>query len=108
MSGVDGEVGAVRSIGNVATEVLVGKTELSYTYTMPVREGRPYDPYHGTLEARAIAPSTSKLIYTIMYDNSMLPDDAARAQDRERRTDMFTQALENMKILAEGGTVSRP
>ncbi len=105
VSGVDGEVGAVRSVAN---EVLVGKTELSYTYTMPVREGRPYDLYHGTLEARVITPSTSRLIYTIMYDNSMLADDAARAQDRERRTAMFTQALENMKILAEGGTLSRP
>jgi hypothetical protein len=62
VSGVDGEVGAVRSIGNVASEVLAGKMELSYTYTMPVREGRPYDLFHGILEARVIAPSTSKLI----------------------------------------------
>src|SRR5262245_32426467 len=43
-SGADGEIGAVRSIGN---EVMVGKTELSYTYTQPVREGRPYNLYHG-------------------------------------------------------------
>jgi hypothetical protein len=47
--GKDGEFGAVRSVAN---EVLVGKTELSYTYTQPVRAGRPYDLYHGTLEAR--------------------------------------------------------
>ena len=32
VSGKDGEVGVVRSIG---TEVMVGKTELSYTYTQP-------------------------------------------------------------------------
>src|SRR5262249_30831584 len=32
-SGKDGEFGAVRSVAN---EVLVGKTELSYTYTQPV------------------------------------------------------------------------
>lgn len=102
LSGTDGEVGAVRSIAN---EVLVGKTELSYTYTQPVREGRPYNLYHGTLEARPVTATTSRLIYTLMYDNSMLPDEAARAQDRERRTAMFTQALENMKILAEGGTL---
>ena len=37
-SGKDGEFGAVRS---VASEVLVGKTELSYTYTQPVRVGVP-------------------------------------------------------------------
>ena len=58
-SGKDGEVGAVRS---VATEVLVAKTELSYTYTQPVREGRPYDLYHGTLEARPLTATPSKLV----------------------------------------------
>jgi hypothetical protein len=101
-SGKDGEVGAVRSVAN---EVLVGKTEFSYTYTQPVREGRPYNLYHGTLEARPVTATTSKLIYTIFFDNSMLPDDAAREADKARRTTQFTQALENMKILAEGGTL---
>ena len=57
-AGKDGEVGAVRSVVN---EVLVGKTELSYTYTQPVREGRPYDLYHGTLEARPVTATTSRL-----------------------------------------------
>jgi hypothetical protein len=40
-----------------------------------------------------------------MYDNSMLADDAARERDKTRRTQQFTTALENMKILAEGGTL---
>jgi hypothetical protein len=101
-SGKDGEVGAIRS---VAAEVLVGKTELSYTYTQPVREGRPYNLYHGTLEARPVTATTSKLVYTLFFDNSMLADNAAREADRARRTAQFTQALENMKILAEGGTL---
>ena len=100
--GKDGEFGAVRSIGN---EILVGKTELSYTYTQPVREGRPYNLYHGTLEARPLTATTSKLVYTLVLDNSMLADDAARDRDRAQRTTQFTQALENMKILAEGGTL---
>jgi hypothetical protein len=102
ISGKDGEIGAVRSVGN---EVLVGKTELSYTYTQPVREGRPYTLYHGTLEARPVTATTSKLVYTLMFDNSMLADDAARQADIERRRTQFTQALQNMKILAEGGTL---
>src|SRR5687767_11432875 len=101
-SGKDGEVGAVRSVVN---EVLVGKTELSYTYTQPVRPGRPYDLYHGTVEARPMTPTTSKIIYTLVYDNSLLADDAAREADKARRTAQFTTALENMKILAEGGTL---
>ena len=101
-SGKDGEFGAVRS---VASEVLVGKTELSYTYTQPVRDGRPYNLYHGTLEARPVTPTTSKIVYTLFFDNSMLADAAARDADRARRIAQFTTALENMKILAEGGTL---
>jgi hypothetical protein len=101
-SGKDGEVGSVRSIGN---EILVGKTELSYTYTQPVREGQIYNMYHGTLEARPVTPTTSKLVYTLVFDNSQLADDAAREADRMRRAQTFTRALENMKTLAEGGTL---
>jgi len=104
-SGKDGEVGTVRSVG---AEILVGKTELSYTYTQPVREGRPYNLYHGTLEARPLTATTSKLVYTLVYDNSMLPDDAARERDKMQRTTTFTRALQNMKTLAEGGTLPPP
>jgi len=104
-SGKDGEFGAVRSVAN---EVLVGKTELSYTYTQPVREGRPYNLYHGTLEARPLTATTSKLVYTLVYDNSMLADDAARERDKAQRTTQFTRALQNMKTIAEGGTLPPP
>ena len=104
-AGKDGEFGAVRSVAN---EVLVGKTELSYTYTQPVREGRPYNLYHGTLEARPVTATTSKLVYTLVYDNSMLPDDGAREKDKAQRTAQFTRALQNMKLLAEGGTLPPP
>jgi len=104
-SGKDGEFGAVRSVGN---EILVGKTELSYTYTQPVREGRPYNLYHGTLEARPVTATTSKLVYTLVFDNSMLADDAVRERDKAQRTAQFTRALENMKTLAEGGTLPPP
>jgi hypothetical protein len=101
-SGTDGELGAVRSVAN---EVLVGKTDLSYTYTQTVREGRPYNLYHGTLEARPVTTTTSKLVYNLFFDNSMLADDAARERDRTQKTAQFTAALQNMKILAEGGTL---
>jgi hypothetical protein len=101
-SGKDGEFGAVRSVAN---EVLVGKTEFSYTYTQTVRNDRPYNLYHGTLEARPVTATTSKLVYTIFFDNSMLADDAARDADKARRTQTFTRALQNMKTLAEGGTL---
>jgi hypothetical protein len=104
-SGKDGEVGAVRSIGR---EILVGKTDLSYTYTQPVSAGRPYDLYHGTLEVKPVTATTSKIVYTLLFDNSMLADDAARERNKTQRTQTFTRAIENMKILAEGGTLPPP
>ena len=100
-AGKAGEFGAVRTVGG--GEVLVSKTELSYTYSQTPKEGQPYNLYHGTLEARPLTATTSKIVYTLFFDNSMLPDDPARAADRARRTERFTQALQNMKILAEGG-----
>jgi len=102
-SGKDGELGTVRSIGR---EVLVGKTDLSYTYTQPVIEGRPYILYHGTLEARPVTTTTSKLLYSLMWDNSTCANDAAREQDKAQRRQMFEKALANMKVLAEGGSLA--
>src|SRR5262245_56477782 len=57
LSGAEGDVGSVRSVAN---EVLVGKTQYSYTYTQTVRAGRPYNLYHGTLEVRPVTDKTSK------------------------------------------------
>ncbi|MEQ1784278.1 MAG: hypothetical protein ABMA14_23230 [Hyphomonadaceae bacterium] len=102
-SGKEGDVGSVRSVG---AEILVAKTEYSYAYTQPVREGRLYNLYHGNLEARAIDAKTTKLLYTLVYDVSIVSEDpAARTADVERRRTAFTGALKNMKILAEGGTL---
>src|SRR5262245_51224490 len=104
-SGKDGEVGAVRTVGQ---EVIVAKTEYSYTYTQTPRVGRPYNLYHGTLEVRPVTPTSSKILYTLLFDNSMLPDDAAREKDKATRTTVFNRALANMKTLAEGGTLPPP
>jgi len=105
----DGEFGTVRSLRNGAVvEILVSKTALSYSYTQPVREGVRYNLYHGTVEAVPVTTTTSKLVYTLVFDNSMLADDAAREKDIQARTAQFTRALNNMKTLAEGGTVPPP
>lgn len=108
-SGKDGEVGAVRSLRNgTVIEILVAKTAMSYTYTQPVRDGQRYNLYHGTVEAVPVSATTSKLLYTLVFDNSMLADDAAREKDIQQRTTQFTRALSNMKTLAEGGTLPPP
>jgi len=103
LSGVEGEVGSVRSVAN---EVLVGKTEFSYTYTQTPRAGRPYNLYHGTLEVRPVTDKTSRIYYTLVYDNSMLADDAAREKDMASRTAVFQRAIQNIKTLAEGGKLA--
>jgi hypothetical protein len=102
LSGKEGDVGSVRSIGN---EIMVAKTDLSYTYTQPPRVGQFYNLYHGTVEAKPVTATTSKIIYTLVWDNSNLADDAARETDKTNRSTTFTRAIQNMKTLAEGGTL---
>lgn len=103
VSGKEGQVGAVRLIGRGVLEVMVGQTPLSYTYTQPVRKGRPYNMYHGTLEAVPVTAKTCKLVYTLFFDNSMLANNAARQANIAARRTTFMRALKNMKIIAEGG-----
>ena len=96
----DGGPGSVRSIVN---EVLVGKTQYSYTYAQPPRQDTLYNLAHGTLAAEALTPTTTQLTYTMLWDESMLPDDGARRQNEEARRGRVTAWLKNMKVLAEGG-----
>lgn len=98
----DGGIGTVRLLrGGQVTEILVAKTDLSYGYTQPVREGQFYNLYHGFLEAKPVSARTSKLLYTLMYDVSDKPDQAARQADMAQRRARFEGALKNMKMLAE-------
>jgi len=104
-SGQDGQLGAVRTIAGRIIEVLVGKGPTSYTYTQPVGSNTaPYNLYHGTLQAIAVTPTTSKLTYDIFQDNSMIAPEGRDAAMARLRT-QFQGALDSMKILAEGGTM---
>ena len=99
----DGGVGTVRVLaGGRVTEILVAQTELGYGYTQPVREGQFYNLYHGFMEARPVNATSTKMLYTLMYDVSNLADKAAKDADIARRRGMFETALKNMKALAEG------
>ena len=98
----DGGVGTVRVLaaGRV-TEILVGKTDLSYGYTQPVKEGQFYNLYHGFMEAKPVTATTSKLVYTLVYDVSDKPDQAAKDADVAGRRTRFEGALKTMKEIAE-------
>lgn len=101
VTGEDGEVGAIRTVGN---EVLVGKSQYSYTYTVPGAEDRPYIYYHGTIEAVPAGDDATTLHYTLTWDQSLIDGTAEEKATRVARYKaIFTRALGNMKTLAEGG-----
>jgi hypothetical protein len=99
----DGGMGTVRALRNgTIIEILVAKTDLSYGYTQPVKEGTWYNLYHGFLEVKPVTDKTSKILYTLMLDVSDKADKAAKDADIANRKMRFEGALENMKKLAEG------
>jgi len=99
----DGGIGTVRVLaGGRVTEILVGKTDLSYGYTQPVKEGTWYNLYHGFLEVKPVTDKTSRIFYTLMLDVSDKADKAAKDADLANRKMRFEGALEAMKKLAEG------
>lgn len=98
----DGGIGTVRLLrGGQVTEILTAKTDLSYGYTQPAREGQFYNLYHGFVEARPVTARSSKLLYTLVYDISDKPDQVARDADVAARRARFEGALKKMKELAE-------
>jgi hypothetical protein len=98
----DGGIGTVRALrGGSIIEILVGMTDLSYGYTQPVREGQFYNLYHGFMEAKPVTATSSKIVYTLVYDVSNMADQAAKDADVAQRRTRFEGALKTMKELAE-------
>jgi hypothetical protein len=95
-SGTDGELGAVRKIAGRIEEVIVARTPMSYTYADP---NQPI-LYHGTVEVRPIDGRTSRIVYTLFYDQTTIKEDA-RSANREARAKTFAKVLETMKSIAE-------
>ena len=99
----DGGIGTVRVLaGGRVTEILVGKTDLSYGYTQPVKEGTWYNLYHGFLEVKPLTDKTSRIFYTLMLDVSDKASKDEKDKDLAGRKMRFEGALENMKKMAEG------
>lgn len=96
----DGGIGTVRVLNGTIVEPMTALTELAYGYTQPVTEGEYYTLYHGFMEARPVSETSSRLIYTVMWDVSQLGTNEKNAAIERRRT-IFTRALANMKEIAE-------
>lgn len=95
-AGKDGEVGAVRKIDNRIEEVIVGVTPLSYTYA----DINPKILYHGTVEIRPVSKTSSRLIYSLFFDQTSVPVEQREA-NKTRRQNMFAGAMAVMKGMAE-------
>lgn len=95
-AGKDGELGAVRRIAGRVEEVIVAVTPMSYTYA----DVDPKIAYHGTVEIRPVDKMSSKLVYTLFFDQSSIPADQREA-NRTRRAAMFAGVMATMKGVAE-------
>jgi hypothetical protein len=94
-----GNLGTVRRLADRIDEVMVGQTSRSYTYTQPDSK----ELYHGTVAVEAAGPNRSKILYSLFYDQSQVKSVLGRYKLRDQRTKFFTQALNTMKKMAEGG-----
>lgn len=94
--GTDREVGAVRKIAGRIDEVIVARTPLSYTYA----DVDPKILYHGTVEVRPVDAKTSKIVYSLFFDQTSVPADQ-RDANKARRTAMSGGWLKTMVAAAE-------
>jgi hypothetical protein len=96
-----GELGSVRTIDTgtaKVVEIAVARTPHSYTYA------QPFTPifYHGTLGVEPVDRGHSKLIYTLIWNQTAVGDAAAQAAAREGRTKRFQAAVDKMAAAANG------
>jgi len=94
--GKDGELGAVRKIAGRIEEVIVAVTPLSYTYA----DVDTKILYHGTVEIRPVDKQSSKLVYTLFFDQTTVPAETREA-NKTRRQQMFAGVMATMKGMAE-------
>jgi len=94
-----GELGSVRTIDTgtaKVVEIAVARTGHSYTYA------QPFTPifYHGTLAVEPMEKGHSKLVYTLIWNQTAVGDAAAQAAAREGRTKRFQAAVDKMAATA--------
>ena len=98
----DGGVGTVRVLNGEIDEVIVGATARSHTYTQ-TRGSMQAATYHGTVSVAPSADGASAVIRWVgVYDQSVLPDNAAREAALARFSGAYETGIANMKALVEG------
>jgi hypothetical protein len=97
-SGNQVSLGTNRLLNGNNNELMVASTPYSYTYTQPSSTIL----YHGTLAAEPLDRGRqTKIVYTLIYDAAPLGTTEKKIADRAARTKRFSEALDNMKAMAE-------
>ena len=94
-----GELGSVRTVivgTTQVVEIAVARTAHSYTYA------QPFTPifYHGTLAVEPVDKNHSKLVYTLIWNQTAVGDAAAQAAARDGRKTRFQAAVDKMAAAA--------
>jgi hypothetical protein len=94
-----GELGSVRTINTgtaTVVEIAVARTPHSYTYA------QPFTPifYHGTLAVEPVDRSHSRIVYTLIWNQTAVGDAAAQAAARDGRKTRFQAAVDKMAAAA--------
>ena len=93
-----GGLGSVRQLAGRIDEVMVAQTAHSYTITQPANK----DLFHATLGVEPTGPEKSRIVYSIVYDQSNLEPGETKERYRAQHIRMFTSALALMKKRVEG------
>lgn len=95
-----GGVGSIRRLlGGAVEEAMIGATAHSYTYGQTVGSDKDID-YHGTIAIEPTGAATSRVDYTLTYDQDRVPADK-RAALHDQMNQRFVAAVQNIKKLAE-------
>ena len=60
----------------------------------------PDSLYHGTMEVEPLTPATSRLVYTLLWNQTGVGDAAAQAASRDGRKARFQAAVDKMAAAA--------
>jgi hypothetical protein len=97
----DGSVGTNRALaGGRIEEVMVAQTDHSYTYIQTVGNMAERH-YTGTLNVEPVTDTTSRILYTLVWDESGYANDEERNTARTNFETRFQTAIETMKAMAE-------
>lgn len=96
-----GGLGSIRVLNGVTEEVKVGEGQFSYGYFQTVG-ARVAARYHGNMSAIPSADGkTTRMVYTLTYDQAGFPSDAERASQKAAMETSFQEAVDTMKAMAE-------